>query len=93
MSLLENYYNNSSFEQQEVVEQMKKIFSLVEDKEHWKNPIAKDIDLQSKEFKGITLGMIEEVVEFFTATFPTFTELGGSKYRVEAVGYFNGPAN
>ncbi len=76
-----------------MVEQMKRVFELVEDKKHWKNPIAKVIDLSTKEFSGISLGMIEEAVEFFTATYPTFTEMGGRKYFVTAVGYFNGPAN
>lgn len=74
-------------------EELSRVFELVEDKKHWKNPIAKTINLNSKEFENVSLGMIAEAVEFFTATPTTITELGDSNYFVQSVGYFNGPAN
>ena len=74
-------------------EELSRVFELVEDKKHWKNPIAKTINLNSKEFENVSLGMIAEAVEFFTATKTIITELGDSKYFVQSVGYFNGPAN
>ncbi len=74
-------------------DELSRVFELLEDKEHWKNPIAKTINLYSKEFKDVSLGMIAEAVEFFTATETTITELGYGYYFIQSVGYFNGPAN
>lgn len=73
--------------------ELKRIFELIEDKNHWKNPIAKTIDLNTKEFDGVSLEAITDAIEFFTATLPTFTALGHREYRVAAIGYTNGPAN
>lgn len=74
-------------------EELSRVFELLEDKKHWKNPIAKTINLYSKEFEGVSLGMISEAVEFFTATPTTISELGYGNYFIQSVGYFNGPAN
>lgn len=74
-------------------EELCRVFELLEDKKHWKNPIAKTINLNSKEFENVSLGMISEAVEFFTSTKTTITELGNGQYFVQSVGYFNGPAN
>jgi hypothetical protein len=36
--------------------------------------------------------VVYRAIVFYTATEPTFTHLSGEIYRVEAMGYRNGPA-
>lgn len=65
-------------------EQLEEGFKLVQDKEHWKNPIDALIE-------PFQIEIVQESVIHFTATIPVFKK-EGEKVRVKALGYRNGPA-
>ncbi len=67
-------------------EQHQRYFEMVEDKEHWKNPI--DAVIAVTDFDAIA-----DAVDFYTATTLWIIEdLGNGTYRVAADGYYAGPA-
>ena len=66
--------------------QLAAAFKQVQNPKHWKGPI----DSFCRESE---MDLVSEAIIFFTATIPTFYRLGQtSKYRVQAVGYWEGPA-
>ncbi len=69
-----------------MTEPHKTFFEMVEDKEHWKNPI--DAVIAVTDFQAVA-----DAVEFYTATKLWIAEdLGNGTYRVVADGYQAGPA-
>jgi hypothetical protein len=66
-----------------------KAFELVQNSEHWKNPIDKFVTTaQVRQVGG--LDTIRQAVVHFTGTTPTIkVKVGG--YQISAVGYRNGP--
>lgn len=73
-----NYMKYTDFE-------LRQAFELVQNREHWKNPVNAVINECDKE-------IVQEAVIYFTATVPTFTQLADGKLRVQAAGYWAGPA-
>jgi hypothetical protein len=66
-------------------QQLQAAFNAVKDRRDWKAPIMATITRQHVE-------LVYRAIVFYTATEPTFTHLSGEVYRVEAMGYRNGPA-
>lgn len=67
-------------------EQLEAAFNKVQNPNHWKNPI--DAYCHKDE-----VDVVREAIEFFTATVPTFWNVGMTDIRrVEAPGYYLGPA-
>jgi len=64
-------------------------FKLVQNKDHWKGPI----DTSIRKDCGISLEAIRKAVTFYTATDAVITPLADNYFRVEADGYYAGPAS
>jgi len=80
-------------EMNKLQEHYKKVFELVENKQHWKGPINIDVDMRSNTFKNITTDDIASAISFFTATEARIIKIGFLEYNVTAPGYWAGPAN
>jgi len=65
------------------VKELKKAFELVEDEEHWKNPIDKQVS------SDVDINAISDAITFFTGTFAVITK-NQNGYRVQALGYWGG---
>lgn len=59
-------------------------FKKVQNKEHWKFPIDKTLELSADEQR-----LTEDAIIFYTGSVPTFQKLPNGKTRVRAVGYYN----
>ena len=74
--------------------ELKEAFEMVENAEHWKNPIDVTIEWPGTS----TLKVILYAIEYFTATVgsanPEVFTLGAQEYvTITADGYYAGPAN
>jgi hypothetical protein len=63
------------------VEQMDKAFKLVQNKEHWKNPINAVIAAKDRD-------VVDEAIIYYTGSVGAFTPMKGGKLRVRADGYY-----
>lgn len=62
-------------------------FSAVSDPHDWKNSVCAVFDATR-----FPVDLVENAVEYFTATKATCTHLNGNDWMVEADGYYAGPA-
>ena len=73
------------------------LFDVVKDPTNWKNAIDKVVALNLWGIEKLqridVIKAFTIAIEFFTATRPTFQDLGDSSIRIQAPGYFQGPAN
>lgn len=66
--------------------QLRVAFELVENREHWKNPIDRTVPIQQVEAVG-GIPMITEAVRFFAGCIPSFDRVPAG-YRIQASGYY-----
>jgi hypothetical protein len=66
-------------------EELSAAFSKVQNPNHWKDSIYSIIDAKDKE-------VVARAIPYFTATEPTFTDIGNGQLLVRADGYRRGPA-
>lgn len=59
------------------------VFELVQNEDHWKNPIDATIDADAA-----TMDEIADAVVFYTGSVPTFERVQGNGLRVRAAGYY-----
>jgi cell division FtsZ-interacting protein ZapD len=62
----------------------KRVFELVQNKEHWKNPIDATLD----ELSEADEKLLYDAVPFYTGSVPTITRYKNGRVRVRAAGYY-----
>jgi len=62
----------------------KRVFEMVQDKEHWKNRINATLDELSEEDEKL----LYDAIPFYTSSVPTIRRLKSGKVKVTAAGYW-----
>lgn len=63
----------------------KRVFEMVQDKQHWKNPIRCTLDSLSEADEKL----LHDAVVFYTGSVPTIVRQRNGKVKVLAAGYYN----
>ena len=64
--------------------QLRAAFEMVENEDHWKNPINKTLHILTEEQRTL----ISEAIIFFAASKATWTHIYGNLWNVKADGYY-----